>query len=314
VQAELSSNNPATVAGRTSRFVPFLIALSVCATSAVVLGFSAWYFFGKSPASANNTPAKVFTEAAAPAAAIANESVKATANVEASPASPPESPANAPPPGTLQVVAGIVELGGSDSTTPAKKVAVGSFFISETEVTNQQYQEFLKETHHSAPAGRKNSDFPPGTANQPITGVTWQDAVDYCQWLSTKLKETVRLPVEAEWELAARGAEGRKYPWGDEWDDRAAASENKQGFIHAVRSYPAGRSPCGAYDMAGNVWEWVGDVLDSDEKATGSPRNRVIKGGAANENRALISGTSRNLIPKDYAGAFVGFRYIVLRS
>ena len=160
----------------------------------------------------------------------------------------------------------MVELGGTDSTVPAQKVAVDPFFISETEVTNHQYQEFLKETNHRAPGGWKNGDFPPGAANEPVTAVTWQDAVDYCQWLSTKVGATVRLPLEAEWELAARGPQGLKYPWGNEWDDRAAASENKHGFVHAVKSYPAGRSPCGAYDMAGNVWEWVADVRDAKEK------------------------------------------------
>jgi sulfatase modifying factor 1 len=116
--------------------------------------------------------------------------------------------------------------------------------------------------------------------------------------------------------LAARGPQGLKYPWGNEWDERAAASEKKHGFVHAVKSYPAGRSACGAYDMAGNVWEWVGDVRDPEGKALplDNSNNRVIKGGAANEDPALISGASRNVIPKDYAGSFLGFRYVVLRS
>ena len=232
------------------------------------------------------------------------------------PAAQPNSAPAPPPPGTLLVGGGIFELGGTDSTLPAQRIAVDPFFISETEVTNQQYQEFLKETKHRSPGTWKDGDFPPGAANEPVTGVTWQDAVDYCQWLSTKLNATVRLPAEAEWELAARGPEGLKYPWGNEWDDRAAASEKKLGFVHAVKSYPAGRSACGAYDMAGNVWEWVADVRDSEGKTLplDNENNRVIKGGAANEDPALISGASRNLIPKDYAGPFLGFRYVVLRS
>jgi formylglycine-generating enzyme required for sulfatase activity len=294
---------------RTSRFVPFLIALTVCAASAVALGFSAWYLFGKNPAAASNKRPQVISES--PAGVPAGS---APANANTSKESSPSSAA--PLPGTLFVAGATVEIGGTDPTAPAQKVAVDSFFISETEVTNHQYQEFVKETNHSAPGGWKDGDFPPGAANEPVTEVTWQDAVDYCQWLSTKVGAVVRLPLEAEWELAARGPQGFKYPWGNEWDDRAAASESKHGFVHAVKSYPAGRSPCGAYDMAGNVWEWVADVRDPEDKTIPAEhlKNRIIKGGAANEQQELITAASRNLIPKDYAGTFLGFRYVVLRS
>jgi toxoflavin biosynthesis protein ToxD len=293
---------------RTSRFVPFLIALTVCAGSAVTLGFSAWYLFGKNPAAVDNKRPKVLPDSSDQAAA---GSAEPTANANSS-----KDASNAPPPGTLFVEGGMLELGGTGSTVPAQRINVDPFFISETEVTNQQYHEFVKETKHQAPVGWKDGEFPPGGANEPVTGVTWQDAVDFCQWLSTKIGAPVRLPGEAEWELAARGPQGHKYPWGDEWDDRAAASEKKNGFVHTVKSYPAGRSSCGAYDMAGNVWEWVVDVRDAEGKTVSeeNAKNRVIKGGAANEHQALISATSRNVIPMDYAGAFLGFRYVVVRS
>ena len=294
---------------RTSRFVPFLVAISVCAISSVMLGFSAWYLFGKSASPSTNK------RAAVQGATTISEPAASPGNTEA-PKGSPAPAANVPPPGTVFVAGGMLELGGTDPNVPAQKVAVDPFFIGETEVTNEQYQEFVKETNRKAPHGWTDGAFPAGAANEPVTGVTWQDAVDYCQWLSTKIGGTVRLPTEAEWELAARGPQGLKYPWGNEWDDRAAASENKRGFVHAVKSYPAGRSPCGAYDMAGNVWEWVGDARDSQDKTAGEEgaKSRVIKGGAANEQQPLISATSRNLIPRDYAGAFLGFRYIVLRS
>ena len=299
---------------RTSRFVPFLIALTVCAVSAVSLGFSAWYLFGKNPAASDNKRPKVLSESVQSAATAAGAApVAANASKESASSQPIPT---APLPGALYVAGGMVELGGTDSTVPAQKVAVDPFFIGETEVTNHQYQEFLKETNHRTPGGWKDGDFPVGAANEPVTAVTWQDAVDYCQWLSTKVGATVRLPLEAEWEMAARGPQGLKYPWGNEWDDRAAASESKHGFIHAVKSYPAGRSPCGAYDMAGNVWEWVADVRGSTENSgtADDAKNRIIKGGAANEHQALISAASRNLIPKDYTGSFLGFRYVVVRS
>ena len=297
---------------RTSRFVPFLIALTICAATALTLGFSAWYLFGKNPAASKNTTASVIMDSAVPA--TPKEPARTAEN--AGSAKEPGAPSPAPPTGTLPVAGGLFEFGGSGSTIPAQKVAIESFFISETEVTNEQYQEFVKETNHQAPHGWNEGHYPAGTANRPVTGVSWQDAVDYCQWLSTRVGALVRLPLEAEWELAARGQQGFKYPWGNEWDDRAAASENKNGFVHAVRSYPAGRSPFGAYDMAGNVWEWVGDVHDSEgkPKSIEDAPSRVIKGGAANEHSALISATSRNVIPKDYSGAFLGFRYVVVKS
>jgi formylglycine-generating enzyme required for sulfatase activity len=274
-----------------------------------VLGFSAWYLLGKNPAVAANKSPKVLSDAAqvAPAAENNHTPEKTSEPGAGSPATPP--------PNTVAVAAAVIETGGNDEKNPARKVSVDSFYVSETEVTNEQYQAFVKETNYAAPHAWKNGEFPAGAANEPVTGVGWQAAVDYCQWLSKKTGSIVRLPSEAEWELAARGPENFKYPWGNDWDDRAAASENKSGFIHAVRSYPQGRASCGAYDMAGNAWEWVADELDADGKivSDGNSHFRVIKGGAANEHRSLITATSRNVIPKDYSGSFVGFRYVVAK-
>jgi formylglycine-generating enzyme required for sulfatase activity len=272
------------------------------------MGFSAWFVFGKNPAVAANRPPKVLTEAAP----------QMTASLATRPETPNETAAkeSAPPPDTVGVEGGTVEIGGTDAKIPARKVAVEAFHIADTEVTNEQYQEFVKDAKAKAPVGWRNNEFPNGSANEPVTGVTWQDAVDYCKWLSTKKGVPVRLPSEAEWELAARGPGGSKYPWGNEWNDRAAASEGKSGFVHAVKSYPAGRAACGAYDLAGNVWEWVADTVDAEGKviSEGDAPSRIIKGGAANEQQALISATSRNVIPKNYSGAFVGFRYVVAKN
>jgi formylglycine-generating enzyme required for sulfatase activity len=149
-----------------------------------------------------------------------------------------------------------------------------------------------------------------------VSGVTWQEAADYCSWLSGKVGATVRLPTEAEWELAARGPKNLKYPWGDEWDERAAAATESGGRVRAVKSFPAGRSPFGAFDMAGNVWEWVEDEATDEEgrpKTEGGATLRVIRGGAATEPRAFVSATSRYEVRADKGSARLGFRYVVVR-
>jgi formylglycine-generating enzyme required for sulfatase activity len=276
----------------------------------VTLGFGAWYVLGKNPATATSKTPSVISEAAPNASTKSSNSTDRAENAADSSNS---SAVKTPPPETVDVPGAVIEIGG-DESTPAKKIAVDSFFIAETEVTNQQYQEFVRATGHKAPVEWKDGEFTAGAANEPVIGVTWQDAIDYCNWLSTKSKTTVRLPTEAEWELAARGSQGLKYPWGNDWDDRAAASEGKNGFVHAVKSYPAGRASCGAYDLAGNVWEWVSDDVKAGSAADTSTQKRIIKGGAANENRDFITATSRNTLPQDHSSRYLGFRYVVSKK
>ena len=95
------------------------------------------------------------------------------------------------------------------------------------------------------------------TPNHPQVGVSWYEAVAYCNWLSERLGYTVRLPSEAEWERAARSTDGRIYPWGDEFDARRCnMSDTGIGATSTVGIFPDGDADCGAADMSGNVWEW----------------------------------------------------------
>jgi len=137
---------------------------------------------------------------------------------------------------------------------PAHMVILDPYYMDKYEVSNKQYGEFIKATDHPAPAywddHRRNKP------QQPVSGVNWHDANAYCSW-SNK-----RLPTEAEWEKAARGPEGYKYPWGNEMDPTKANFGRKQEYTANVGAHPEGKSPYGLYNMAGNVFEWVNDWYD----------------------------------------------------
>ncbi len=189
--------------------------------------------------------------------------------------------------------------------------------------SDAQYAEFVKETNRAAPTGWKNKEFPDGQENFPVTNTSWRDAEAFCRWLSKKFDAEVRLPTEEEWELAAAGRAGKKYPWGDEWNKEAAESKESGGKISAVKSFALNRSPSGAFDMVGNVWEWTQDkvadkngVTDEDvaQAIQGGQTLRVVKGGSAKESAAQISAQARFQIPEKSQVPTVGFRYVVVQK
>ncbi len=137
---------------------------------------------------------------------------------------------------------------------PAHNITLDTYYLDKYEVSNQQYGQFIKATGHPAPAYW--DDHLRNKPNQPVSGVNWHDANAFCSWANK------RLPTEAEWEKAARGPEGYKYPWGNEVNSNNANFGRKQEFTANVDAYPGGKSPYGAYNMAGNVFEWVADWYD----------------------------------------------------
>jgi iron(II)-dependent oxidoreductase len=148
---------------------------------------------------------------------------------------------------------------GYDNEHPQHTVVLDAFYIDKYEVTNVQYKKFMDATGHEAPEFWSDEKY--NRPNQPVVGVTWHDAAAYAKWAGK------RLPTEAEWEKAARGTGGRRYPWGSQWNSlKCNFGSESDGYKYTapVGSFLTGRSPYGAMDMAGNVWEWCADWYDEN--------------------------------------------------
>jgi iron(II)-dependent oxidoreductase len=169
---------------------------------------------------------------------------------------------------------------------PQHRVYLDAFYIDKTEVTNAEYKRFVEATGHKPPPHWQDGQIPAGQENYPVTHIHQpDDAQAYAAWASK------RLPTEAEWEKAARGTDGRIYPWGNDWDpEKANVLGSEWNGPAPVGTYgPAGASPYGALDMAGNVWEWCSDWYAADYYL-GSPlrnpqgpsegRHHVVRGGS----------------------------------
>jgi len=192
----------------------------------------------------------------------------------------------------LYVPAGEFTMGsdtGDEAEKPVHQVYLDAFWIDKTEVTNKMYSSCVeagvceelpdKSSHiHSNYYGNAKYD------NYPVIHVDWNMAKTYCEWVDR------RLPTEAEWEKAARGVDGRIYPWGNGAPSASLLNfNNKAGDTTEVGAYPDGASPYGALDMAGNVWEWVADWF-SDTYYASSPKSNPL-GPDSGEFRALRSGS-----------------------
>lgn len=297
----------------SSRLLPLAIAGVCCFLIAVFMGTFSWYFLWlpSNRVAAGPVPdiSQVRVAAESPASEPDTKPVAETA--------PP-----APPAGTVNIPSSEVVL-ASGTNRPIERVLVDSFAIAETEVTNAEYSEFIRETGHASPPGWNGHEFPADTSDRPVVNVSWRDAVDFCEWKAGKLGLPVRLPTEAEWELAARGPEQLKYPWGGEWNNEAAISKETGGKISAVKSFPINRSSFGVYDMVGNVWEWVADEIEASEAVSDADaeaarqegrRLRLVKGGSAEESSKDMDAQSRYEVPERTKVKVIGFRYVVLRK
>jgi formylglycine-generating enzyme required for sulfatase activity len=200
------------------------------------------------------------------------------------------------PTGMAYVPGGEFVMGrddGDEYERPAHRVTVKPFFIDFYEVTREDYKKCVDEQKCPPPQGWTNGSYPEGTARQPVTGVTWDVANAYAQWAGK------RLPSEEEWEFAARGTDGRRYPWGNDWKPGYANANGVGKGLAKVGEY-TGASPFGAFDMVGNAWEWTASKLTA--YSGGSVRGqlsgdvRVIRGGSYDESANEATTTYRGFL------------------
>ena len=225
-----------------------------------------------------------------------------------------------PPEGSMvSIPAGEFTMGSQDGDPderPAHKVHVDAFSMDVYEVTVGQYAEFLQATGIRSPSDWQMMN-QPAYQKRPVANVDWEDAAAYCKWAGK------RLPTEAEWEKAARGTDGRLYPWGNDPPTPLHANFgktdwNNHGVLAPIGTFEAGKSPYGIYDMAGNVWEWVSDWYDyyyyknsPSQNPTGPPKGgfKVIRGGSWNSNQRNLRSSDRYWDPPSFRSLyFPGFR------
>jgi formylglycine-generating enzyme required for sulfatase activity len=232
----------------------------------------------------------------------AEEQVKASAEQRSKPIEEarvrPFTPLTPPPAGReligkdgapmVPVSAGEFTMGGDSIDNPRHPVFLDAFYMDKYEVTTSRYARFLQASGRQLPFKWSEVALV-SHGGRPVIGVTWEDAEAYCRWAGK------RLPTEAEWEKAARGTDGREYPWGNEAPTSRHANFNKccdwkgYGMLAIVGSLEAGRSPYGIYDLTGNVSEWVADwydrasykyELDRNPKGPADGEEKVVRGGS----------------------------------
>jgi formylglycine-generating enzyme required for sulfatase activity len=202
---------------------------------------------------------------------------------------------------------------------PQRCVYLDGFQIDRYEVSNVEYLRFVLGMGTGWPKFWRDRPFPEKSALHPVINVSWYEADAYCRWAGK------RLPTEAEWEKAARGMDGRIFPWGDEpagWiKSNIAHSGSKRGFKYPplanINRYDKGVSPYGVYQMAGNVSEWVSDWFEPEYYRHSGELNpqgpttgalKVFRGGSWNEDPEVARSAGRNAAPPDRRSYLTGFR------
>lgn len=196
-----------------------------------------------------------------------------------------------------------------DHEAPKRKVFVKDFYIDRHEVTNKEYYEFIKATGRQRPMNWRGEKYESGKDDHPVLYVSQEDAAAYAKWAGK------RLPTEAEWEKAARGVDGRVYPWGNEFDPyKSATAESDIRFIYgALCSFNSANevegadgdvSPYGVHDMAGNVREWTASTDTNDHSTV------VVKGASWVDLSINARVAHGEYVPKGARSHIIGFRCV----
>ncbi len=241
-------------------------------------------------------------------------------------------------PETVEVPAGLFWMGSepgedvSEWEFPKTQIELLSYRIGKYPVTNEQYRVFVQSTGQQvAPvSGWEGTNPPKNKLNYPIVGVTWYDALAYCEWLTEQTGRKYMLPSEAEWEKAAGGIDGRIYPWGNDWNTDFCNCGNSQ--VTPVDKFPKGVSPVGCHDMIGNVREWTSTIwgimrpypdpqffypwADDGRDSIGAGKflYRVYRGGAASDHINQLRCRARAAFSPEYPGSpgkWHGFRVVI---
>lgn len=208
---------------------------------------------------------------------------------------------------------------GQDNEKPVHRVWIDEFLLAKCQVTNLEYERFLRDTQSAAPPFWDDAAFK--DSKQPVVGVSWHDAVRYCDWLTARIGRKFRLPTEAEWERAARGGRADTlFPWGDalpqalpDYADRCAGAW-KTG-PERVGGGPA--NGYGLYNMCDNVHEWCSDWFAPDYYTVSPERNprgpetgkrRASRGGSWRHHVKMSRCAARSSIPPEFHYADYGFR------
>jgi formylglycine-generating enzyme required for sulfatase activity len=197
---------------------------------------------------------------------------------------------------------------GDRDEKPVHQVHLDAFYLDLHPVTQAQYLCFVSQTGH----GQQEWEPVLAADDHPVVMVSWEDAVAYCHWAKK------RLPSEAEWEKAARGPDGRTYPWGSSFEPgRANVVGRGYAGTAPAGNFPSGASPYGLLDMAGNVWEWAADFYAADYYAWSPTHNptgpdkgshRVVRGGCWICHPRYLRCAKRERQPSTCRSRFIGFR------
>jgi formylglycine-generating enzyme required for sulfatase activity len=214
---------------------------------------------------------------------------------------------------------------------PSHAVTVSAFWMDTTEVTNEEYGEFVTETKHEPPVDWGGDQPPQGQEKWPVANVTSEDAKSFAAWRSKRDGKIYRLPTEEEWEYAARGGDQDSfYPWGSIWKDGFANVESDT--RKPVGSYPQGKGRWGNLDMIGNVWEWTssraslypGNNVSSGQGGSAGEKHRmqlpdfhrdwlVVRGGSCSSrihSEMPLTAAKRDWFEPGFKNALLGFRLV----